>query len=368
VTPIRSAPLVAIIAAGVLAGCGGGGQSAPEPAPTPTSPPTPAPSPSPERFFGPDTIWNKALPADARLDPRSPTLVHELVRQLETYPLSIATTAVSVPIYKVKASEPHVRVILDQPNSPLLAEAFASVPLPDNARAAPGTDGNLVVWQPSSDTMWDFWRLVRKPDGWHASWGGKLRNASQSPGYYRTVRDSNGRVVERPWWGAPAAKFALVAGVMTIDELRRGSIDHALTFAIAQPRRGVYSLPAQATDGPYDNPDAIPEGAHFRLDPKLDLDKLHLSRTARIIATALQRYGMILENTSRGFVLRAQDPAPTGHNPYMGDNGMPGDPGDLFEARPAEILAQIPWEHMQLMPMQLRNLSDRPRATDGLGR
>ena len=36
-------------------------------------------------------------------------------------------------------------------------------------------------------------------------------------------------------------------------------------------RAGVFSWPAQRTDGLLDSPDAIPEGARFRLDPNLDI-------------------------------------------------------------------------------------------------
>jgi hypothetical protein len=305
-------------------------------------------------FFAPDSVWNRPLARDEPLDPRSDVYVQEFLRQIADHPSHIATTAVSVPIYTVSRRTPRVRVRLLNPRAPLLQRALSAVPIPKDAREAPGTDGNLAIWQPSTDTLWEFWRARRSADGtWTAGYGGRMTDVSRNPGYYRDRR-RRGRLFERWFWGAPATKTPVVAGVIRLEELRRGRIDHALNFTLAEPRRGVYTSPARATDGISDRPEAIPEGAHFRLDPSLDIDALALPRTARIIAKAIQRYGMILQNRSRGFVLRAEDPYRLGSDPYMGDNGEPGDPGDLFEQRPAELLAQIPWERLQLLPMRLQ--------------
>ena len=30
------------------------------------------------------------------------------------------------------------------------------------------------MYQPSTDTLWEFWLMRRAADGWHARWGGKL--------------------------------------------------------------------------------------------------------------------------------------------------------------------------------------------------
>ena len=59
-----------------------------------------------------------------------------------------------------------VHVTLDQgPSQVDLQNAFNAVPIPRVPGRA-GTDGNLAVYQPSTDTMWEFWRLsMQAADG-----------------------------------------------------------------------------------------------------------------------------------------------------------------------------------------------------------
>lgn len=314
------------------------------------------------RWFAPDSIWNRPVPRGAKLDPRSPKLVGELVRQVRTYKRHIATGQTSVPIYTVGPDQPLAEVKLDAPDSPVLETALRSVPLPADAKPAPGPDGNLAVWQPATDTIWEFWRLRRGPDGWHTAWGGRHSRVSTSPGHYRRLRDGRGGILEQPWWGAPASKFPAVAGVMTIAELRAGRINHALSFALRRTRSDVFSLPAQATDGRFKGARYIPQGAHFRLDPNLHIGRLHLPRTTLIMARAAQQYGIVLENSSEGMVFRAEDPGPTGADPYYGPDHRPGGAGDLFSDWPTVLLKRFPWRHMQLLPVELRSLGDRSLA------
>ena len=68
----------------------------------------------------------------------------------------------------------------------------------------------------------------------------------------------------------------MIAGTMMISELKAGVIPHALAMNIPWAKPKTYSWPAQRTDGASTDPNAIPEGARFRLDPKLDVDALNL--------------------------------------------------------------------------------------------
>jgi hypothetical protein len=299
------------------------------------------------QFFAADSVWNAPLAADASLDPNSAAVTAELVRQVrEGYAgnlqPTINTTQYSAPIYTVPAGQRPVRVILDKPPGVAteLARAFEAVPVPDHALPAPGTDAQLVVWQPATDTMWEFWRMRRGPDGWHAGWGGRMTDASSSAGVYQGSS-----------WGATATSLPLAGGLITVPELRRRRIDHALALAIPSARRGEFSLPAQRTDGRSASPDSVPEGARFRLDPRLDLDRLGLPPVVLAIARAAQRYGMIVRDRAGAVVLYAEDPRPLGWDPY---------PQLFGGSAPRELLRAFPWEHLQLMAMQLRSEGDRP--------
>ncbi len=260
---------------------------------------------------------------------------------------TIDTTAYSVPIYTVAAGQPTVRVSLDGPPNRALSAAWRRVPVPSEARPAAGSDGDLVVWQPATEHMWEFWRMRKTRGGWQARWGGAIADVSRDQGVYGP----------RSWpgatrfWGVPATSLALAGGLITLEDLRRGEIDHAVAISIPDARADTWALPAQRSDGTSRSPQALPEGAHLRLDPKLDVAKLAIPHLTMLIAQAAQRYGLVVRDTSPNVGFYAEDPTPTGNDPYSG-------PGGYFEGRTAEaIAAAFPWSQLELLKMRLRGAS-----------
>jgi hypothetical protein len=292
------------------------------------------------------------VPADAPLDPSGPALVKTLQATVADDLVNergpwISTSEASTPLYRVPAGQPEVRVQLHTgPWGRTLQRAFESVPIPPDARPAKGQDGHMAIWQPSSDRFWEFFHMRKLADGWHADFGGAMEHASQSPGYY-DKRSWPG--LSEAHWGASASSLPVIAGIMRIDELKAGEIRHALSVAIPAARAHAFSWPAQRTDGTSTEPDAIPEGARFRLDPALDLTSLNLPRMTLLMAQAVQRYGMIVvDQTGSAVGFGAEDPTPTGSDPYYGSDG-------LFGGRqPSELLAKFPWKHLKLLKMNLR--------------
>jgi hypothetical protein len=324
--------------------------------PAATPAPTPASSPS-TRLFSPGSVWNAPLAADAPLDPSSQARSAAFVAQVRSEVRAgngpwISERAYSTPLYTVGADQPLVQVKLDAgPWAATLHSALGQgVPIPAGARPAPGTDGHLTIHQPATDTLWEFWRASRQSDGWHASWGGVMRRVSTSPGHYSNA-SWNGLPRSDGWnWGSTASSLPVIAGTVTIDELRRGRIDHALALAVPTPCARSFSWPAQRTDGTSNAPDCMPEGAHLRLDPSLDLAKLELPPITRMLAEAAQRYGMIVrDRTGEGNATSffAEDPAPTGTDPYNGPGGFYGG------LRPWKFLPQFPWESVRLLDMSV---------------
>jgi hypothetical protein len=158
-----------------------------------------------------------------------------------------------------------------------------------------------------------------------------------------------------------------MAGVIMISELEEGVIPHAIAFAVHQTCMRVFAAPAQRTDGdvnPVADPSCVPEGAHFRLDPRLNIAALHLPRLIRIVAVAAQRYGMIVDNRTAGVGIYDQSPtayiADWGYNPYFGPADQPGTPGALYNNWPTLEIMKFPWRHLQLLRMHLRT---RPNTT-----
>jgi hypothetical protein len=200
--------------------------------------------------------------------------------------------------------------------------------------------------------MWEFFGLVRIHGRWHTNWGGAMRHVSRNDGIFGPAAWPGAK----RWWGASATSLPLLGGLMRIDELERGQIDHALAIALPNPRAGEWAWPAQRTDGNAPGSAAIPEGARLRIDPSLDLSELPMPPLTRMMAEAAQRYGIIVRDRAGVITFAAEDPTPLATtNPYT-NNALSGKPlpGGLFDGRwPSQLLAQFPWEHLQVLKMQL---------------
>jgi len=278
------------------------------------------------------------LRADTPVAANSTALVAELESQVSHFGTWINTDSYSTPIYTVPASQRRLPVTLDMPSTnpstAELAAAFrAGVPIPPGARPAPGTDADMVVWQPSTDTMWEMWNTRLVGNTWHARWGGRMDDVSKNPGYFTNP----------PNWGIAATSLALLGGTMRISELRSGHIDHALAISIPEARTDAFAWPAQRTDGKLDSPNAIPEGTRFRINPQVDLNKLKLPPLTLMIAEAAQRYGLFVRDQSGAVCFYGEQVTQSGSSPYTGAGGI------FSGLSPQQITAAFPWRDLEVV-------------------
>lgn len=303
------------LAAMALVGCG-----------TDTPGPDPAPAPA---LFAPSGLWNTPLDDAVPLDPDGERVVQRLAAQAAGG-ATINSREYSVPIVVADATTPAVRVddsdddFLESAESPY---AWGEVPIPADARPAAGEDRHLVVWQPSSDTMWEFWDFRWDGTTPTAVHGARIPEVSSAPGWLPSP------------YGAAASGLPLAAGVILQDELRAGRIDHALALAVPDIRAALVRAPATRTDGVGSDPDDPVMGARFRLDPGLDVDAMDLHPLVAMVARAAQRHGLVLRDTAGAVVLYAEDP---GDGPSALDDILDG--ADL-----GELMAGFPWERLQLV-------------------
>jgi hypothetical protein len=342
---VRLAALLALaLCAAALTACGSGGDPQEEARAS-----TVAHPPRYFRFFARKSFWNTRLEAGQPLDPSSEKLAAAFAAEVEAKAQKgerpwINTTDYSVPVYKVPADQPTVRVRLDSPyRAPALQAAWRRVPLPPGAQPSEGTDGNLVVYQPSTDELWEFWRFSDEGGAPQAAWGGAIRDVSRSSGAYGPKAWPGAK----PWWGSSASSLSIAGGLITFADLQAGHINHALALAVPRLRRGVFASPARRTDGTSTSATTLPEGAHLRLDPNLDLTTLGLSPLGLMIARAAKHYGIFVRDRAGVAHFFAQDPASLRGNPYLGADGY-------FEgSTPGDLLANFPWDHLQVLPMTL---------------
>lgn len=147
-------------------------------------------------------------------------------------------------------------------------------------------DCHLIVAARDEDLLYEMWR-ANIVDG--TFYGGCLAVWDMT-----RVYDDEGR--GQGCTSADAAGFPIAPLLFTADEVAAGSIDHAIRFILpnAHIRNLIYSPPAthstNATSGPVEAP---PYGVHLRLRGDYPLDQLP-SEGARVVARALQTYGMFL--------------------------------------------------------------------------
>jgi hypothetical protein len=100
-------------------------------------------------------------------------------------------------------------------------------------------------------------------------------------------------------YGGPAttaSRLPLLPGVLTFDEVAAGEVGHVTWAGSPDLSSTRFVWPALATDGLSDDADAPPMGAWLRL--RSDADLSGLGPQSRVIAEGLQRYGMIMSDTS----------------------------------------------------------------------
>lgn len=316
----------------------------------------PAESASPAKeatIFAPTSFWYTPIPVNVPLHPNSASFVVEFLRQKKAHygSVGINTTAYASPVYVVDAKTPTVRVtewdcMGKGYSDPRLAEQWSAVPIPPYAEPADGNDAEMTVYQPSTDTIWEFWQARKAGGQWQACWGGRMQNASKNRGIW-----------PHPY-GTTATGLPLLGGQITAEELQRGEIQHVMGIVLVDlASSNVFSWPASRSDGdnPKDAPNRIPEGLRLRLDPTVDVDALKIHPVGRIIAKAAQKYGFVVWDKGGGIVLRAQNP-----KSYT-QRGQADPYPALFKDTPSyAILDGVPWDRLQFLPMDYGKPSALP--------
>jgi serine/threonine-protein kinase len=149
------------------------------------------------------------------------------------------------------------------------------------------TDGDchLIVVERDEQRLYEMWRANIEGDTFY---GGCLAVWDLTRVYGE--RGRGGQCTS-----ADAAGFPIAPLLFSADEVAAGEIAHAIRFILPNPsiRAGVYVHPATHAGGPSGPPTAPPYGVRLRLRADFPLDSLP-NDGARVVARAMQRYGMLL--------------------------------------------------------------------------
>lgn len=295
-------PAAALLGAVLTAGCAQTGEI---PAETLT---VAAEAPAGWRPFSADSPWNTKLPVDPKIDPNSDVLVADIAADSVLY-VNMPEWSVLVKYFdSSKAPKRRVRALYEGH----YGEGFEprqSVPLPDDVLPAGSTSAQTnytTLVDPVRNLAWDTRQLGRDENGnWFAGFGTRvdLAGTGVSPPWMKSER-SDLSAGARPS-GAP-----LLAGLIRVDEVKAGHIDHALAFAYPLAQTGKFVPPAStalvAADKAGERPTGLPMGARIQLNPAYDIDNTLLSPGAKVVARALQEYGAILVDEAGATVLFAE--------------------------------------------------------------
>jgi hypothetical protein len=259
------------------------------------------------RPFSDASPWNTPIAQAPALDTNSDALVADLAASSASTPfIWINIREYSIPVYWADASTPRQNVSV----TVLAGQGFgsgtptsAAVPIPAGAVPAAGTDRHLCIIDKQTHTEWGMWDASSSSTGWTCS--------------VAATADLAGTGVRPPktgnpmWWTSPGARacgFPLSAGLITVEEIRRGKIDHALVIAYPHMRSHWYRPPASTAQPTTDQAlptRGVPCGGRLQLDPSIDVNGLPLSASGKTIARALQEYGAFVGDFSGAISLYA---------------------------------------------------------------
>src|SRR3954470_23905419 len=173
-------------------------------------------------------------------------------------------------------------------------------------------DRHAIIVDRSSCRLYELYSLYRSGSGWKAGSGAiwNLRSNHLRPA---------------GWTSADAAGLPILPGLARYDEVRRGSIDHALRFTVERTRRA-YVYPARHFASNLTDANLPPMGLRLRLKKGFDVSRF--PHQSRVVLKALKRYGMIVaDNGSNWFISGA--PNKGWNNDDLSSLG--GVPGRAFE-------------------------------------
>lgn len=270
--------------------------------PTPPAPPTAAPTGAPTaaptavpvdvahtRPYTESSPWNTQIGPAPRYDTHSDEMIAtiglkgdgRITSNPSTYSKTVYFADAAAPRFDVPCTKYRCTVTA-QDGTTTKTDLLKDVPIPSGANPASGTDAAMIIVDTTTFAEYDFWGAERTDTGW----------TSRSTSVYNIRWDGAPEV-----YGARGGGVPSYAGLIRQWEIVQGHIDHAISFSYPYPAQDRCVFPASKTDGNSALPYAIPEGARIQLDPTLteaDFDRMGLDQTGKIIARALQKYGMIL--------------------------------------------------------------------------
>jgi hypothetical protein len=269
-----AAALTLVVAAGLT-----GGAAAPSAALLPSAPACPV--------FPAGNVWNQdisALPVASDSD----TLIAKIGLDTGLHPDFGSYRGYGIPYNTVPGSQRKLKVRFDYSSQ----SDHVGYPIPRRPRIEAGSDHHMLIVNRGTCKLYEMWNVRHTRRGWRAGSGAVWKMTSNA------LRPDG-------WTSADAAGLPILPGLVRYPEVAAGVIDHALRFTAPQTR-DAHIYPARHDAGSGSSASLPPMGLRVRLKASFDLSQL--SPQARVVAVALQHYGMILaDNGSPWYISGASN-------------------------------------------------------------
>ena len=163
---------------------------------------------------------------------------------------------------------------------------------PVEGGAASTGDRHVLVLDKDSGLLYETWDSHYVGPGWRCGSGAifDLKSNRLRPDY---------------WTSADAAGLPILPGLVRYDEVAAGQVKHAIRFTVQSTQRA-FIHPATHYASSNTDPSAPPMGLRVRLKAGYDISRF--AGPAKVILTAMKKYGMILaDNGSDWFFTGATD-------------------------------------------------------------
>jgi hypothetical protein len=105
------------------------------------------------------------------------------------------------------------------------------------------------------------------------------------------------------WTSADAAGLPILPGLLRVDEVQAGHVDHAIRFTVSRTDRS-FIWPARHQAGSANDPNLPPMGARFRL--RADFNMAGYRPDTQVVLRAMQHYGLILADNGSNWYFQGE--------------------------------------------------------------
>jgi hypothetical protein len=247
-------------------------------------------------IFPGTNVWNKRVDA-LPVDPHSADYLSNIPQGIGVHPDFGSFQGYGIPINVVGGSQKRKRVRFRYKDQ----SDHVGYPIPKHPKIERGSDAHMLIVDRGHCRLYELFAAHKTASGWHAGSGATwdLRSNHLRPA---------------GWTSADAAGLPILPGLVRWNEVRKGVIDHALRVTMPETCKG-FIYPARHQAGSQSDCSQYPPmGLRLRL--RGDYPVQNLPRQARVIAIAMQRYGIIVaDNGTEWFVQGAS-------NAHFNDDGL----------------------------------------------